>query len=217
MPCPCSSASSGARRSSPASLRAAPSGWPGTRASPEPLDRSQARPHRPGNHGHYGTAQPDDQLVGKPVLSGRCEGRADSLSINKIAPPLFGASGIAPLGYAAFAFALGVTAGVLIRRTLPAMAVTLVIFAAVQILMPMLIQPHLIPPAQATAPFNANVANEIDDQAWQQHDGGGELRARLAPGSCRTRRSLHPARCSPDLPPAHALATRLLPSSATTG
>jgi len=80
---------------------------------------------------------------------------------NKIGPPLFGATGIAPVGYAAFAFALGVTAGVLIRRTIPAMAVTLVIFAAVQILMPILIQPHLIPPVQATAPFNANQANEI--------------------------------------------------------
>jgi hypothetical protein len=34
-------------------------------------------------------------------------------------------TGIAPAGYAAFAFALGVTAGLLIRRTLPAMAVTL--------------------------------------------------------------------------------------------
>ena len=37
----------------------------------------------------------------------------------------FDAHGIVPIGYAAFGFTLGVTAGVLIRRALPAMAVTL--------------------------------------------------------------------------------------------
>ena len=45
-------------------------------------------------------------------------------------PPGSGARHIASVGYAAFGFALGVTAGVLIRRTVPTMAVTLVVFAA---------------------------------------------------------------------------------------
>ena len=79
-----------------------------------------------------------------------------------LSPLVFGARGVAPLGYAAFAFALGVTAGVLIRRTVPAMAVTLVIFAGVQILMPTLVRPHLIPPLQATAPLNAASLNVIE-------------------------------------------------------
>jgi hypothetical protein len=96
-----------------------------------------------------------------PLYQAAQKGGGNSFSINKIAPPLFGATGIAPVGYAAFAFALGVAAGVLIRRTIPAMAVTLVIFAAVQVVMPLLIQPHLISPARLTAPFNANTANEI--------------------------------------------------------
>jgi len=85
----------------------------------------------------------------------------NGLSIRKVAPPLFGGIGIVPVGCAAFAFALGVAAGVLVRRTIPAMAVTLVIFAAVQAVMPLLVQPHLIPPVQATAPFNANTADEV--------------------------------------------------------
>jgi hypothetical protein len=88
-------------------------------------------------------------------------GGSPSFGGTRISPVVFAARGIAPLGYAAFAFALGVTAGVLIRRTLPAMAVTLVIFAAVQFLVPTFVRPHLIPPVQATAPFNANSANEI--------------------------------------------------------
>src|SRR5215472_17388844 len=79
----------------------------------------------------------------------------------RISPLLFGARGIAPLGYAAFAFALGVTAGVVIRKTLPAMAVTLVVFAAIAFVMPNFVRPHLIPPVHATAPFNAYQNNEL--------------------------------------------------------
>jgi hypothetical protein len=59
---------------------------------------------------------------------------------------IFATHGITPLGYAAFAFTLGTTAGALIRRTVPAMAVTLAIFAAAQVVMPLWVRPHLIPP-----------------------------------------------------------------------
>ena len=79
----------------------------------------------------------------------------------RLNPLVFAARGVVPLGYAAFAFALGVTVGVLIRRTLPAMAITLAIFAAVQFLVPTLVRPHLISPVQVTAPFNANKNNEL--------------------------------------------------------
>ncbi len=65
-------------------------------------------------------------------------------------PLVFATHGITPLGYAAFAFALGVTAGALIRRTVPAMAVTLAIFAALQLAMPLWIRPNLIPPHHTT-------------------------------------------------------------------
>jgi hypothetical protein len=64
-------------------------------------------------------------------------------------PLLFAARGIAPIGYAAFAFALGVTVGMLVRRTLPAMAITLAVFVALQIAMP-LVRQHLVPPIRST-------------------------------------------------------------------
>jgi hypothetical protein len=67
----------------------------------------------------------------------------------------FDARGITPLGYAAFAFALGVTAGVLLRRTVPAMAVTLAIFAAVQVAIPLGIRPHFFPPDHTTAAMSS--------------------------------------------------------------
>ncbi len=44
------------------------------------------------------------------------------------APVVFGARGVAPAGYALFAFCLGVATGILLRRVLPAMAVTLAVF-----------------------------------------------------------------------------------------
>jgi hypothetical protein len=69
-------------------------------------------------------------------------------------------TGIAPAGYAALAFALGVTAGLLIRRTLPAMAVTLAVYAAVIIAFPVWVRPHLIPPVQATSTLSlASIAD----------------------------------------------------------
>jgi hypothetical protein len=67
----------------------------------------------------------------------------------------FASHGITPLGYAAFAFALGAAAGVLTRRALPAMAITLAIFAAVQLVMPLAVRPHLVPPSHTTASIEA--------------------------------------------------------------
>src|ERR1700735_2802287 len=82
----------------------------------------------------------------------------ERVSMNRLIPPNFAASGIAPIGYGLFAFVLGVTAGVLIRRTVPAIAVTLVVFAAVQLVMPQLVRPHLIAPVRTTAALNAGSA-----------------------------------------------------------
>ena len=79
----------------------------------------------------------------------------------RISPLVFATRGVAPLGYATFAFALGVTVGVLIRKTLAAMAITIALFAAVQFVVPNFVRPHLIPPVQATAPLNAYHANEL--------------------------------------------------------
>ncbi|WP_330348792.1 hypothetical protein [Streptomyces sp. NBC_00582] len=46
----------------------------------------------------------------------------------RLHPLVFAARGIVPVGSAAFAFVLGVTLGVLLRRTLPAMALTLGVY-----------------------------------------------------------------------------------------
>ena len=68
---------------------------------------------------------------------------------------VFPTHGITPLGYAAFAFALGVTAGLLIRHPIPAMATTLAIFAAIQFITPLWIRPNLFPTSHTVATIAA--------------------------------------------------------------
>jgi hypothetical protein len=78
-------------------------------------------------------------------------GSAAVFSSGRLSLVIFASSGITPLGYAAFGFALGTATGALIRRAVPAMAVTLVIFAAAQVAMPLWIRPHLIPADRTVA------------------------------------------------------------------
>jgi hypothetical protein len=80
---------------------------------------------------------------------------------NRFVPLIFGARDIAPIGYAVFAFVLGVTAGVLVRRTLPAMALTLVAVAAIQIVMPATVRPHLSPAAHTLVAFDPRAIQRI--------------------------------------------------------
>jgi hypothetical protein len=100
-------------------------------------------------------ASPIDRASALPA------GRDATPGVSRFTPFLFDARGIAPIGYAAFAFALGITVGVLVRRTVPAMAITLAVFAAVQIVMPLWIRPHLVAPVHAASAFNPANITEI--------------------------------------------------------
>lgn len=80
---------------------------------------------------------------------------------NRIEPSIFGARGIVPIGYAVFAFVLGVTLGMLIRRTVPAMAATLVIYVAAVVSMPLWIRAHLVPATHTTRPLDAGGIEEM--------------------------------------------------------
>jgi ABC-type transport system involved in multi-copper enzyme maturation permease subunit len=69
---------------------------------------------------------------------------------------VFGARDITPLSYAVFAFVLGSTLGLLLRRTVAAMALTLVVFAVVQLVMPFVVRPHLMPAKTVSVAFTAD-------------------------------------------------------------
>jgi ABC-2 family transporter protein len=75
---------------------------------------------------------------------------------------------IAPIGYAAFAFASGALVGAVIRRTLPAMATTLGVYVSARIATTFWIRPHLLPPihkplsllnAGPSAPVQSGIAS----------------------------------------------------------
>lgn len=79
----------------------------------------------------------------------------------RLSAMMFDARGIVPAAYSAFAFALGVTVGMLMRRTLTAMAITLVAFAAIQVAMPTLVRPHLLPPTRATVELSPSIVDGL--------------------------------------------------------
>ena len=88
-------------------------------------------------------ANPIENAGGFPVNQGQ---------FSRFSPQIFDTQGIAPLAYALFAFVLGVTVGIIVKRTVPAMAITLVIFAVVQVVTPTWIRPSLFSPAHLTSP-----------------------------------------------------------------
>jgi ABC-type transport system involved in multi-copper enzyme maturation permease subunit len=94
--------------------------------------------------------------IGKAVGLG---GSSSIFSETRFGWFVFPTHGITPLGYAAFGFALGVTAGLVIRRPIPAMAITLAVFAAVQFITPLWIRPHLFPTSRTVTTIAAAGAN----------------------------------------------------------
>jgi hypothetical protein len=80
--------------------------------------------------------------------------RTDRGMLNWLSPPVFSARGLVPIGYAAFAFVLGVTCGILLRRTVLAMGVTLVALVGVLLAVPFLVRPYLLPPLEQTIAIN---------------------------------------------------------------
>jgi ABC-type transport system involved in multi-copper enzyme maturation permease subunit len=76
-------------------------------------------------------------------------GQDSNTYLPRMFPPVFSARGLVPIGYAAFAFALGVAVGLVVRRSLVALAITLAAVILVQIVTPTLIRPHLLAPTES--------------------------------------------------------------------
>jgi len=63
----------------------------------------------------------------------------------RLTPVSFGMRGVVPVAYAVLAICVGVVLGLLLKRTLPAMALTVAVMAFVQIALPHWVRPHLAP------------------------------------------------------------------------
>lgn len=99
----------------------------------------------------------------------------DRANPNRFSPALFGALGIAPIGYAAFALALGITAGVVIRRTLPAMAATLAVFVGVRLAVTYWVRPFF------AAPLHVVLSLSPDQTVGLDSPPGGPLSLNFFP------------------------------------
>jgi ABC-type transport system involved in multi-copper enzyme maturation permease subunit len=106
-------------------------------------------------------------------------GPFDQINGDRWAAMTFTTRDVVPLAYAAFAFALGTTTGLLLRRTLPAMAITLAVFIGIQILMPTLVRPHLLPSTTISFPINQTTARQ--SQGIEIRNGGSEIYLRGLP------------------------------------
>jgi hypothetical protein len=97
--------------------------------------------------------------------------RYDQVLGDRFGALTFGARNLVPLGYAVFALVLGTVAGLLLRRTLPAMALTLVLVAAAQILVSAELRAHLMPPVTTTVAVDAAVVEAADGFSASETDG----------------------------------------------
>jgi hypothetical protein len=73
------------------------------------------------------------------------------------------------VGYAAFAFAVGVTAGVLIRRTLPSMVVTLVVFVTARLSFASWVRPDLLATRHLSQALDPNAMGFYSSNGGAMH------------------------------------------------
>jgi hypothetical protein len=88
---------------------------------------------------------------------------------SRLTPIAFGMRGLAPVAETVFAVSLGIALGVVLRRTLPAMALTLALMVFVQIALPSWIRPHLLPATSQTLVISSDTVDSITTTP-----GGGE-------------------------------------------
>jgi ABC-type transport system involved in multi-copper enzyme maturation permease subunit len=100
-------------------------------------------------------------------------GPLDQITGNRFSAMTFATRDIVPFAYAAFAFALGTTVGLLMRRTIPAMAVTLAVFIGIQILAPTSIRPNLLPSTTVNFPVDQATASQAN--GIYTSGGGSEI------------------------------------------
>jgi ABC-2 family transporter protein len=89
----------------------------------------------------------------------------DAVNLDHLDPSVFTERGFVAIGYTAFAFALGVAAGALIRRTLPALLAALIGFAAARLAVTAWVRPHLLPNSHALLARRA-VSSAPIPNAW---------------------------------------------------
>jgi hypothetical protein len=76
------------------------------------------------------------------------------LGDGRFTPEVFSHEGLVPVAYTIFAVALGVAAGTILRRSIPAMALTIAVFFAVRFPVGSWLRPRYLPPHHPTHPLS---------------------------------------------------------------
>jgi hypothetical protein len=97
-------------------------------------------------------------------------GPANALSASAFDPGQFDTQGIVPIGYAVFAMALGIAAGTVARRTLPAIAVVLGGFIGLRLVISNVLRPHYM--TAVTTYYQVTGSFTPPGQAWVLAQGG---------------------------------------------
>jgi hypothetical protein len=92
-------------------------------------------------------------------------GPDNALQADAFKPGRFDIMGIVPVGYAVFAVALGIAAGALLRRTLPAIGITLAGFIAVRLVIFSGLRAHFLTPVTTYFPLGGGFTPA--GPAWQ--------------------------------------------------
>jgi hypothetical protein len=80
---------------------------------------------------------------------------------SRLTPVSFAMRGITPVGYAVFALLLGTLVGIVLHRSVPAMAVTLGLYVVVQVAVPLWVRPHLVTPVTASVAISRSTLDGI--------------------------------------------------------
>ncbi len=137
------------------------------------------------------------------VLTTWWSGPTNALSASAFDPGQFDTQGIVPIGYAVFAMALGIAAGSVARRTLPAIAAVLGGFIGLRLVISDVLRPHYM--AAITTYYNLTSTFTPRGQAWVLAQGAvsrtgavvpegwGSLGYAPLPASCRRLLTAGPA------------------------
>ncbi len=82
--------------------------------------------------------------------------------VGRMQPIAFDVLGIAPVAYTGFAVALGIAAGAVTRKTLPAMGITLAAFTTIRVAIIEFARPHYQAPLRVDQPINLHHLGSVD-------------------------------------------------------
>jgi hypothetical protein len=120
-------------------------------------------------------------------------GPGNALQAEAFVPGQFDTQGIVPIGYAVFAMALGIAAGTLARRTLPAIAVALGGFIALRLVISDFLRQHYM--TAVTTYYHVTGSFTPPGQAWVLAQGAVSTTGQVVPQGWGTLGDALPASC----------------------